>query len=158
MINYFLLGEKKPYSNDKDLLVNILDRLSLSEEEYKIGYCYNFTPPSRKDERKPFIIERHNQLILELNPETIITAMGWMAIEVISDISKTHISQYIGCRFTINPFKYDVWFTYDPAAALFDPNLYVDIMGCVSAAIRSAGKQIKINTCVKPYQWTNPIR
>jgi hypothetical protein len=152
----FLLGEKKHFYSGEELLINVLDRLSVFHSAYTIEYCYQHSPPSRSKERNVVWLERRNQFLGDWkNSETVVVAAGWMAVELLTGFSKTRTSQFIGIRKTIPPLQYDVWFTFDPAAALFDPNLYVDIMGSVSAAVRYAGRQIIINTSVKPYQWDN---
>jgi hypothetical protein len=157
MLNlYFLLGEKKVFLDGEELLVNILDRLSLYKTAYEIDYCYTFTPPTRKLERSGYTQRKFDVLVEKLkDKEVVMVGMGWMAIELLHGTAKTRTSQIIGCRFPNPPFRYDAWFTYDPAAAIFDPNLYVDIMACISAAIRYAGRQIIINTNINPYNWTN---
>jgi hypothetical protein len=156
---YFLLGERKPFylSNGEDLLVNIVSRLSLPKRSYEIDYCYETTPPTRKDERKPYRDERRQKLVeyIGKNPEKIIVSMGWMPAELLALVAKTRTMHIMGCRYQVTPFKYETWFTYDPSAALFDPNLYVDIMSTVSAAIRYAGRQIVIDTTINPYEWTS---
>lgn len=152
----FLLGDKRPFHDSEDLLTNILDRLSLSIASYDIAYCYNFTLPSRKKERLQYIIARRNQLIDDWkDKDVVIVGMGWKAIELLTNVGKNKTSRVIGCRFPIVPFKFDAWFTYDPAAALYDPNMYVDIMAVCSAAIRYSGRQIVIDIKVKPYDWPN---
>lgn len=159
MLNlYFLLGEKRPsyLSNGEQLLTNITSRLSLDKFDYEIDYCYFFTPPSTKKDRELYKTRRLEELVkdFEFVPDRVIIAFGWMATEVLTNIGKTRASNLVGCRFPIQPFKYDVWFTYDPAGALFDPNLYVDLMAHVSAAIRYSGRTIKINKTIKPYEWS----
>lgn len=153
----FLLGEKRPahFSSGEDLLTNILDRFSLTSEDYLIEYCYDYTPASKKIDRVVGTVKRREQLVSDLKSETVIVGMGWMATELLTGVSKTNMTRFIGCRFPIAPFKYDTWFSYDPAAALFDPNMYVDIMGVVSAAIRYSGRPIQIDTKVKPFVWNN---
>lgn len=154
---YFLLGEKKPHylSVGEDILINILNRLSLAPEFYEIDYCYYYTPASKKMQRYIPMEERMNILIqyMERDPEQVIVCMGWMATELMSNISKMKRARVIGCRFSIAPFRYDTWFTHDPGAALFDPNLYVDLMAHVSAAMRYARHDIEINKKVQPYEW-----
>lgn len=156
MLNlYFLLGQNLPWGGGELLLINILDRFSVFKTAYEIDYCYDFQPASKKADRLQDLERRREQIEtdFEQNSKRVIVGMGWMAIELLGRVPKTRASQLIGCRHEIHPFKYGTWFSYDPAAALFDPNLYVDIMGTVSAAIRYAGRQIIINRNVKPYDW-----
>jgi hypothetical protein len=151
---YFLLGESKPFSQDTDILINILNRFSMFPTAYEIDYCYWSTPPSRKADRIAGMFKRRNQIVEGwTHPEKVIVAMGWMATELLLDVGKTRAASVRGCRFPVPPFRYDTWFTFDPSAALFDPPIYVDIMATVSAAIRYAGRPIVINTRIKPFEW-----
>jgi len=156
MLNlYFLLGEKKPFNSGEELLINILERLSLTEFDFEIDYCYKIPVPSRKDERRPYVRFRREQLEADYwkNPQKVIVGMGPLAAEVLANVPKTKTSQVMGLRYAIPPFLMETWFTYDPSAALYDPNLYVDITGTVATAIRSAGRQIIINQQIRPFEW-----
>jgi hypothetical protein len=155
----FLLGEKQRYKTQgEELLENICDRYCLrSDVDYTTYYAYWAPVPSRVDDRPRD--NRRKELMdywLGTFSNPVIIGFGWVSCDLLFRVGKSKMNSRIGCKWIVegydNPER-RAWLTYDPNAALFDPNLVCDIAGTIVTAAKEDGHTIRINKSVKPYNW-----
>jgi hypothetical protein len=156
-----LLGVRKPYETDGErLLTHILRRYSIhSLHSYCDEYCYMSEPPSRREERLPLVeVARERlQTVWAKEPGPII-GFGWMACEILTGKGKTKLKDMVCTDWPSrlkmeNGDQRNAWIIYDPAAALFDPNLAVDISAVLVAAVEKAGGKTEVNKLERAFNW-----
>jgi hypothetical protein len=156
----FLLGERQKYRTEAEVLLkNICDRYYLlSGTDYQVFHCYD-SPPSPRAQERPRDARRIELLGVWERPDyrPVIVGFGWMACDILFRVGKSHMKRYVGCKWPIVDSTLKAWLTYDPAAALYDPNLVVDIAGAVVTAAKEDGHRIQVNTKVRPYSWSKFI-
>jgi hypothetical protein len=158
---FILLEEAKPYMTDGDrLLGHVLDRYSLElSHHYFIQYCYSEKPPSKQVDRLTLKEHRRNQLLdtFRISPVDLsLVVMGKLSCEMV--FTKAKYPNRPGTAWKLDPFfntdkiiKQRAWVTYNPAAALFDPNLIVDISAVIFNAAQEANLPIKTNKHIKQF-------
>jgi hypothetical protein len=155
---YFLLGEKQKYQTEGEtLLENICLRYNLiKDKHYKLYYCYAAQPRGRAVAR-PRESARHNLMkmwLTDVNP--IIVGFGWIACDTLFEVGRSRLKTKVGCKWRIKDYEQNwAWQSYDISAALFDPNLIVDISGVIVTAAKEDGHKITVNKSIKPYHWKN---
>jgi hypothetical protein len=152
---FFLLGVEPNYDPaGEQLLRMILNRYGLGDV-WTIAYCYEEAPPTRQKARKPLLEARREALMSEWgNDSQQIIGCGWMACEMLTGHGKTKLGGLVGTKWLVwNSEVRHAWVTYDPAAALFDPNLAVDISAVIIAAAKEEGLKPLVNKTIKMFNW-----
>jgi hypothetical protein len=147
---HLLLGVRPNYETDgMVLLKHILRRYSLTGDQWRIHYCCSSPPPPTKKERQATLSAAKESIKKErLSKPGPIIGFGWLPCETLTGRGKTLLKYTVGTRWG------DVWITYDPAGALFDPNLCVDISAVLLAACRGAGVSTHISTTEPQFDWS----
>jgi hypothetical protein len=158
---FILLDEAKHYMTDSEkLLYHCLDRYSLTAQDYQVEHCYLEKPPSKIIDRHALKEARRHQLIDTLsNSERsfVLIAMGKFSCEML--FAKAKASHRYGTCWKVdkdfesvqNIIKGRAWVTYDPTAALYNPNLAVDIAAVIHAAATDANLKPKTNRQIKQF-------
>jgi hypothetical protein len=152
---FFLLGVEPNYDTaGEQLLRMILNRYGLGDV-WTIRYCYEEKPPTRQKARRSLLEARRATLIGEWGNESQqIIGCGWMACEMLTGHGKTKLGGLVGTKWGLwDGLTRQAWLTYDPAAALYDPNLSVDISAVVVAAAKEEGMKPLVNKTVKMFDW-----
>jgi len=151
---YLLLGQKQSYETDGEKFLRyLLGRYSLHRHLYRLGYCYDSTPRSTAKERRSDLeASRKHHERYWVDPWTII-GFGWMAAELLTGRGKTKLKTLVGTKWTyVGNIVRECWISYDPAAALFDPNIAVDISAVILAAAKLDGLTARIDPAIK-FDW-----
>ena len=118
-------------------------------------YCYYTKPESKEEFRDQARAHRMEQIreMFYIEPFVII-GFGWMACDMLFRKGRSQTRTRTGAKWLLSPgAETEAWLTYDPAAALFDPNLVVDISWVIVNAAKDAGIEIVPNPNVKPFSW-----
>jgi hypothetical protein len=155
---HLLLGVKKNFESDGvRLLKHVLHRYGVFADDYKIDYCYWMEPPTIAKARKNALtIARSRLEEVWLKEPGPIIGFGWMPQEILLGCGKTKLKNHVGTCWTYQGnITRTVWITYDPAAALFDPNVVVDISAVVVAAgKRDGGLAMQVNKEEVSFDWS----
>jgi uracil-DNA glycosylase len=162
MMDYREQLERKPLVHDGGrLLRNTLQRISVPRNRWVHGYFFNGQKsqlPTKQAERHEFMldhVEETREFIASHQP-CVIVGMGKLTCEC---FLRTSTMKWVAGRpwkprlsFRRDGIK-KVWISHSPNAALFDPNLIVDISRVLGLAAREAGIDVKINFDVKMFEW-----
>lgn len=159
---HLVLGRKRAYETDGEyLLKHILCRYSVDLHLVHWHYSYYQEPATRAIKRKTELAETRKRLETEfLREPGVIIGFGWMACEVLVARGKTRLKNTVGTKWNCTSDSIVIrsaWISYDPAAALFDPNLAVDISSVILAACKEGGIETKLNRNIKPFNWIQYI-
>lgn len=134
---HLLLGLKRQYETDAELLLkHVLRSYSIYGNQYRIQYAHFEQPPSTQKLRRHILAAARSRLeetwLAQPGP---IIGFGYLACELLTARGKTRLKRTQGTRWTyVGAIQRETWITYDPAGALFDPNLVVDIAAVIMAA------------------------
>ena len=155
---YLLLGIKRPFETDAELLLkHVLRSYSIYANLYHIQYAYFEQPSSTQKLRKAPLAAARTRLeeVWSREPGPII-GFGWMPCELLTNRGKTRLKTTAGTRWTyVGGIEREAWVTYDPAGALFSPNLIVDIAAVITAACEYHQIPIAVNQSEPQFNW-NP--
>jgi hypothetical protein len=144
---YLVLGLRQSYTTDGERLLGlILERYGVWHEVYQVLYCYEEDPPSKIKERAGIreTARRYIESQWRRRPGIII-GLGWMACEVLTGKGKTKLKDTAGTKWKYaGELDQAVWVTYDPAAALFDPAVVVDIAAVIVEVGREIGLTMEV--------------
>jgi hypothetical protein len=153
-------------SDGQELLGWIVRRLSIKREQWSQAFCY---PKNRKHlSTRKWLREKELEPYVEKLVETIrrnepcvIVGMGKLASEVLLGI--TMIKKVTGTkwrsklRFARMEGHEALWITHSPNAALFDPNLAVEISQVVWQAALEAELPAELDHSIKLLSWEKYI-
>lgn len=160
-----LLGQKRYGDDAERLLWHICRSYSLTRDNFVIGdkvapfhYCYYAPPASKRDNRDSDRRARLKEIIelYERFGPFKIVGFGWMTADLLLNVGKSKTKSLVGAKWKlVHPGMItETWITYDPAAALFDPNMVVDIAQVIVLAAEDAGIQTEINPNLEPFDWS----
>jgi hypothetical protein len=154
-----------------------VEQLVLNRAGGPFHYCYLHTPASRSADREAERSARMLQLreqIQQAGPFQII-GFGWAACDTLFPVGKSGMKDRIECAWPLVPdyliesipnlddyprecrirdkLLARAYLTYDPFAALYDPNLAVDISRVLEKAAKKAGIETKSNLEVPMFNW-----
>lgn len=161
---FLLLGQLRFGSDAESLLWHICRSQSLARDNFILReispfhYCYNHTPASKREYResdRQAKLEEIIKLWHDVGPFQIIS-FGWMSCDLLLKVGKSRTKTRIGAkwRFVEPGMSTNIWQTYDPAAALFDPNIVVDIAWVINHAAQDAGIPTEINKTLEIFDWS----
>jgi hypothetical protein len=138
------------------LLKFLLRRMSLARGSWSHTYVYKGSKddlPGKKKERLTFLTDHLTQVNEHINHHLpcVIVGMGKLACEYLTGHSK--LIDRAGTCWRTGLYG-DVWITYSPDAALFDPVLCVSLYGVLFKAAESAGIEPKFDPSVPMFDWT----
>lgn len=157
---HLILGVNPHYESDGLLLLkHILRRYSIFADQWNICYCYDRSPADHKKERKQELKEARIQLEAKWSRHVgPIIGFGWMPCEVLTNRGKTLLKNTVGTRWKYfgdsDESTTTAWVTNDPAAALFDPNIVVDIASVIKAACAEWDISTPINKSEPSFDWS----
>jgi|SRR5271165_1054780 len=153
-------------SDGEELLAWLVRRLSIDRTQWVKTYCYpknRKTLPKKKRERQKRLAPYVDRLVefIEYNEPCVLIGMGKLSSEVLLGV--TMIKKVTGSkRRTQLPFMLmenhrEAWIVDSPNAALFDPNLAVNISQIIWAAALEAGLPAEIDYNVRLFDWSKYI-
>ena len=153
---HLLLGVQQTYETDGvALLKHILRRYSVDDDEFSIEYVYSKPPAPTIIGRAPEITIARRRLERAWVDGGPVIGCGWMACELLTGKGKTKLKDVVGTKWKYAPdHSRFVWICNDPAGALFNPNLVVDIAAVIRAAGVEAGMEMKVNQNEPAFDWS----
>jgi hypothetical protein len=145
-----------PYYAERKLalLKWLCSRWSIKREDWHELYCYNVkikaAIPKKKQDRlaMPDLVKAEDNIKATSN--YLVIGLGKHSCEFLTGASLLN-SRVGGCW---NTKKFgEVWITYSPDAALYDPNLVVPIFGVIGMAAEEAGIKVKADPKVPMFTW-----
>jgi hypothetical protein len=150
----------------QELLSWMVRRLSIGREQWVQTYCYpknRKTLPTVKWKREK-VLAPYVDLLMETirrNEPCVIVGMGKLASEVllgVIQIKKVTGTQWRPKLAFARLEGHDrIWIVHSPNAALFDPNLAVEISQVIWQAGMEAGIRTELDHSIKLYDWKNYI-
>jgi hypothetical protein len=140
------------------LLIWLVKRLSIPRESWVHTYCFfgqKKQLPTKKLERRKLLVPSIEDLkkFIEVHQPCVVVGMGQLACECFTGASL--LKKKAGTSWDSRLMDDKVWISQSTDAALFDPQLAVPISRVLGKAAMQAGINIKLNTDLTMFDWSN---